>query len=125
MNGQLNTLTFEESFERNTTTLVTVNDNKVYAGKTVRTSLEKTRAQVYRRDKALYVFNTISTNIQLYDSEVSETRTTKWNGSSFSDEELWSYLIDNDSNVIMPPKRSYYIKANIVKIVRGKPSKAD
>lgn len=62
MNGQLNTLTFEESFERNTT---------------------------------------------------------------FSDEELWSYLIDNDSNVIMPPKRSYYIKANIVKIVRGKPSKAD
>ena len=28
-------------------------------------------------------------------------------------------------DVIMPPKKSYYIKAKIVEIVRGKPSKPD
>jgi len=122
MNGQLKTTTFEESFERNTTTPATVNNYKIYVGKMARTSLEK--PQVYHSNPGLHVSNTTSTNIRLYDSEVSETLTTQGRDLSFSDEEIWIYLIDNDPDVIMPPKKSYHIKVNVSEVVRGKPSKA-
>lgn len=61
----------------------------------------------------------------IFDNSMNETAITKSDESPFSDEVLQAYLIDNNPDVIMPPKKSYYIKAKIVEIVRGKPSKPD
>jgi len=123
MEGQLSTATFEENFETDTATFLSLYGNRPYIVKTERTSSGKPRIRTYQ-STALHMFDTFSTNIGLYDSEVSETLTTKGKELPFSDEELWIYLIDNDPDVVMPPKKSYRIKINILEVVRGKPSKA-
>ena len=123
MKGQRTTSFFDQSFKIDNSASVSVYD-ETNIDKIKRSFFQKPEVRVYEAVMSL-TFETFSSNIGLYDSRMNETAITKSDESPFSGEVLQAYLIDNNPDVIMPPKKSYYIKAKIDEIVRGKPSKPD